>query len=52
MARVDISIRADLRLQPPPPSCANVLPTDAFKPRVTPFSEFRNGTGIPASAES
>lgn len=33
MARVDISIRADLRLQPPP---SHVLPTDAFKPRVAP----------------
>lgn len=43
MARVDISIRADLRLQPSPPSCADVSPTDASEPLLTPFSEFRDG---------
>lgn len=43
MARVDISIRADLRLRPSPPSCADVSPTDASEPLLTPFSEFRDG---------
>lgn len=42
MARVDISIRADLRLRPSPPSCADVSPTDASEPLLTPFSEFLN----------
>lgn len=47
MARVDISIRADLRLRPSPPSCADVSPTDASEPLLTPFSEFRDGLPPP-----
>lgn len=48
MARVDISIRADLRLRPSPPSCADVSPTDASEPLLTPFSEFRDGFPPPS----